>query len=487
MAIEFGVRMPAAWKKGLLVAIACAVCGCATYKPAPLKPEQTARQFQQRTLDRPELCAYLIKQNPAADGSSCPPHSWNLSTLTLAGFYYSPALEVAEAKLKVARAGIITAAQRPNPSIGLGPAYAATAVPSFAPWAIGAAQINFPIETAGKRGYRIAQARRLADASAIAVGEAGWSVRSAVRAGLVNYVIAQREYRLARDYASASERIAQLLKERVDAGASAAPELNLFLANLATARLKAAQAQSRVPEALNALAAAVGVPVDALAQQRIEWPAVAHPPDCASLTMAEVRKMALLNRLDLRRMLAQYAAADEALKLEIARQYPDINLGGGYSWEVNENLFELLPVITLPLMNHNQGPIAQARATRAAVAAEFSALQQSIIAQASGALTAYRGALQAYQQGSSSAEFAQKRLTSTQQASRLGDIDALTLTTTQLQTIIAEQARLTAMAGAQTALGALEDAIERPLASGDLKTFSLPAFSNQPDEQEREN
>jgi len=39
-----------------------------------------------------------------------------------------------------------------------------------------------------------------------------------------------------------------------------------------------------------------------------------------SITPARVRQLALLNRIDLRRMLVQYAAADEALTLEIARQ-----------------------------------------------------------------------------------------------------------------------------------------------------------------------
>jgi cobalt-zinc-cadmium efflux system outer membrane protein len=471
--------MSAAWNRVLVLILACTVCGCATYTPAPLMPAETARQFEQRTVDNRELCGYL-KTDRAVDASTCPPRSWDLSTLTLAGLYYSPELKVAEAKLKLARAGIITAAQRPNPSLGLGPAYTASAAPSFAPWAIGAVRINFPIETAGKRGYRVAQAQRLTEAAAIGVGEAAWRVRSAIRAAFLNYALAQREYRLARDYESASERIANLLQERVNAGAAATPELNLFLANLATARLKAAQAQSRVPEALNTLAAAVGVPVSALEGLNFDWPGLEHPPEDRSLTAEKIQQLALLNRLDLRRMLAQYAAADEALKLQIARQYPDINLGGGYSWEVNENIFELIPVITLPLMNQNQGPIAQARATRAEVAEEFEGLQQSIIAQAKGTLTAYRGALAAYEEGSRSAVFAEKRLLSMRRAAQLGDLDALTLTTTQLQTIIAEQARLQALANAQTALGALENAIERPIGSDDLKSFKLP--HRQPNE-----
>jgi len=173
-------------------------------------------------------------------------------------------------------------------------------------------------------------------------------------------------------------------------------------------------------------------------------------------------------------MLAEYAAADEGLKLEIARQYPDINLGGGYSWEVGENIFQLLPVITLPLMNQNQGPIAEARTKRTQVAAEFTALQESVIAQANGALIRYRGALDAFAQASSSAVFSEKRLGAIQRAAELGDIDSLTLATAQLETVLAEQSKLNALADAQATLRVLEDAVQRPLEGDHLKSFILP-------------
>jgi outer membrane protein TolC len=459
---------------GFIFLVTSLLCACATYRPAPLKPASTAQRFARRSLADAELCAYLAA-NLGAGLSSCPPKRWNLAALTLAGFFYNPDLAVAEAKLKVARAAIVTAGQRPNPSIGFGPAYTASAAPSFAPWAIGAASLNFPIETAGKRGYRIAEARSLADAAALGVGETAWRIRGAIRTALLNHIVARREYDLARAYDSASERTARLLQARVDAGAAAAPELNFAFANLAAARLKTAQAQSRVPETLNALAAALGVPVEALREVKFTWPEFDHPADEASLTPRRVQRLALLNRIDLRRTLAEYAAADEALKLEIARQYPDINLGGGYSWEVNENIFELIPIVTLPLMNQNQGPIAEAEAKRAQVAAEFVALQDSIIAQAKGALGAYRGSLDAFEQGASGAAFAEKRLVATRRAAGLGDTDALALATTQLETVAAEQSELNALAGAQQAFGALENAVQQSLAGGGLSSFKPPA------------
>lgn len=460
---------------GLL--LACTFFACATYHPAPLNPKEAERRFEQIRLDDPNLCAYL-NANLQRGLTSCPPARWNLAELTLAGWYFNPQVAVAEAKLSVAQAGIITAAQRPNPSAGIGTAYTASSAPSFAPWAIGLAQINFPIETAGRRGYRIAAAERNADAAAFAVGEAAWRVRSAVRAALVAHLAAEREYQLARSYESASARVASLLQERLEAGAAAAPAVNLALANLAAARLRLVRARSRVPETLNALAATLGVPARALDGARFAWPGYENPPQMAGLTPARLRRLALLNRIDLRRMLARYAAADDALKLEIARQYPNINLGGGYSWEVGENLFELLPVVTLPVMNQNQGPIAQARARRLQAAAEFVALQDSVIAQADSALTAYRGARDAFEQAAHSAVYSQRRLTGIERAAELGDVSGFALATARLETIAARQSQARALAAAQQAMGALEDAAQHPLNDSDLKSFQLPTAAN---------
>jgi outer membrane protein TolC len=454
------------------------IASCAAYKPAPLKPTDLAHQFAERTLTTPDLCRYL-SANLTAILSACPPAHWNIALLTLAGFFYNPDLAVAEAKLRVAQAAIVTAKQRLNPAIGLGPVYTASAAPAFAPWALGAAELNFSIETAGKRGYRIAQAERLADAAAFDVGETAWHVRSEVRTALLNHLLARREDYLARAYESVSKRTAHLLQERVSAGAASAPELNLMLANLAAARFRVKQAQSRIAETLNALAVALGVPAEAVQGMTFSWPELEHPPDEATLTPAQVRQLALLNRIDLCKMLAEYAAAEEALKLEIARQYPDVNLGGGYSWEVGENLFQLLPLVTLPVMNHNQGPIAEARARRALVAAEFAAQQQNVIAQADGALTKYRGGLAAFRQASSAAAFSHRRLAGMERAAELGDIDALALATAQLETIVAEQSRATALAEAQARLGLLEEAIQRPLTDDNLKkSFSPPPLRN---------
>ena len=93
------------------------------------------------------------------------------------------------------------------------------------------------------------------------------------------------------------------------------------------------------------------------------------------LTRPEVRRQALLNRADVRGALAEYAASQSALQLEIANQYPDLHLGPGYAWNTGnagDNEWELGLTVTLPVLNHNQGPVAEAEAKRTAGRRAFS-------------------------------------------------------------------------------------------------------------------
>jgi outer membrane protein, heavy metal efflux system len=446
--------------------------GCATYHPAPLEPNKLAARFDNRSLSNPGLCAYL--HGNLTGFSSCPPPELDLATLTLAGFYYSPEIAVAEAKVARADAAIVTAGARPNPTIAGGPEYREGGGTSFSPWGIGWFNLNLPIETAGRRGYRIARARRLADAARLSLGQTAWTVRSRIRSALLDYLLAERERAFALREVAALSGVAALIRQRLDAGQASQPELALALASHESAKVKAAQARARVPETRNALAAALGLPVTALDGAKFSWPGLDDPPRHASLSPEKVQHLALINRIDLRRKLAEYAAADEALKLEIARQYPNLVFPAGYSWDAGDNFFRLGPSIVLPVFNQNQGPIAEASARRREIGAEFIAMQAAIIGQSRGALERYRGSLAALRAANLAMSLQAKRTRQVERAVRGGEDNSLALAQARLLDLAVRQNFLGALRNAQTALGGLEDTVERPLDSGDVGLFSFP-------------
>ena len=171
-----------------------ALIGCATYEPKPLEPEQSAAAFDSRRLDSPELRRFIERQL-GHELKAWPPDSqppgWTLPTLTLAAYYFHPALEVARANWAEARASLITAGGRPNPTLGLTPGYNLSAASGITPWIPGAT-LDLPIETAGKRGHRITHARQLAEVARWNLVTAAWLVRAGVRDALLNFSDATR-------------------------------------------------------------------------------------------------------------------------------------------------------------------------------------------------------------------------------------------------------------------------------------------------------
>ena len=113
---------------------------------------------------------------------------------------------------------------------------------------------------------------------------------------------------------------------------------------------------------------------------------LARIPEADDLTSAEARRAALQSRTDILAALAEYAASESALQLEIAKQYPDIHLSPGYQFDQGDNKWHLGLSAELPVLNRNQGPIAEAEARRAESAARFEALQAKVIAEIDRAL-----------------------------------------------------------------------------------------------------
>jgi cobalt-zinc-cadmium efflux system outer membrane protein len=163
------------------------ITGCARYKyhPAPISSAAFAQSLEARSLDDPDLRSWM-KQAAGYQSPSWPLETWDLNSLTLAAFYFNPDLDVARANAAAATAAIQTAAMKPNPSVGGGPGYESG---NQGPFTM-VFNFSLPIETAGKRGYRIANATHLSLASRIQLAQTAWVVRSRVRSALIDYLFA---------------------------------------------------------------------------------------------------------------------------------------------------------------------------------------------------------------------------------------------------------------------------------------------------------
>jgi outer membrane protein, heavy metal efflux system len=434
------------------------VTGCVHYQPQQFDAAKRADEFESRRLDNGELRAFLEK-NLGRELTNWSGQHWNLELSTLAAFYYQPSLDVARAQWAVTAAGKITAGERPNPTVSVTPAYdTTTKIPS--PWIV-TASLDIPIETAGKRGYRIAQAQQLSEGARLNIAAVAWQVRSAVRRSLVNLDAAFAYEALLQEQQKIQTENLRLLELQYQAGAISAFELTQARIAADSTRLAWRDAERQGAEARGQLAQAIGVPVRALDGVKFSFESLNRLP--ADLPATDTRHQALLNRVDILGALAEYAASQSALQLEIAKQYPDVHLGPGYEYDQGDNKWSLGLSVTLPVFSHNQGAIAEAQARRAEAAARFNALQARVLAEIDLAVAAYRAALQQQADADGMLADLTKQEKAAQAMLDAGEISKSEVAGLRLQLGASALARLDALVKAQQAAGQLEDALQFPL------------------------
>ena len=160
-------------------------------------------------------------------------------------------------------------------------------------------------------------------------------------------------------------------------------------------------------------------------------------------------------------------AAEAAVHSEIAKQYPNFNIGPGYTYEERNSFFTVGLSTSLPVFNRNQGPIAEAEGRRKEAAAAFLQTQAQVVAKSERALAIYTAALKEVGEAQSLYQLQETQLQIVQQTIRAGADTRLSLDGVQVQLSVLARARLDALGRAQRALGDLEDAVQRPLGPGE--------------------
>jgi outer membrane protein TolC len=398
--------------------------------------------------------------------------SWDFEMLTLAAFFQQPSLEVARAQWRVSQTEIKTAGGRLNPTLTAGPGYNFSSPSGLTPW-MPFGSIDVPIETAGKRGHRIARAEHLSEAARLNIITSAWQIRSNLRVSLLDFAAAQRREEILSEQTLLQQRITTSLEQRQQAGAASGAELGSVRIAFAKAQAELADAQRQQAEARARVAEVVGVPLSALNGIELSFN-FSSPSALGDLTSVTTRRQALQSRADILSALAEYDASQSALQLEIAKQYPDVHLSPGYQWDQGENKWQLGLTTELPVLNRNQGPIAEAIARRAESAARFEAAQAKATAEIDRAVSVLN--VTQKQLGTVQVLVAAQQSQRESVAAQLkaGAAEELELVNAQFEAGTTALAELDAEVKLQQAIGALEDAVQRPLALSATALESSP-------------
>lgn len=445
--------------------------------PHPLAPERIVASFSDRNLSDPRLRTALDAQLPARAGD-WPRQKWDRADLLLAMLYFNDVIAEGRAAARVAAAGRRTARERPNPTVALLSEYANQH--DGAPLWLWALTPDWPLDVGRKRTARIAVADLRAQQARYDFVEVAWKERVALRRALVDLLMTEGEVTLLETVHTDRETQLEMARRRLEAGAAARGDLDRLVGDAVVDEQRLHDARRRVSAAQSALAATIGVPIAALDSIQLTWDRLDDPGDVDQTLVQRWREEALLARADVHSAVAGYSVAEAALRLEVAKQYPQVHIGPAYTWDHGVHRLQFNLSMELPILNRNGGAIGEAEARREQAGAKLEGTVASAYQEIDEAVRQWKLALARVAEARGPVyDAAQHIYAETARGFEAGSNDRTELVAARVARSLAELQVLDAVRTAQEALAVLEDAMRRPLEGPEVDVATMLALPPQ--------
>lgn len=457
MIIRSGRILMLRWSVAVSAAL---VAGCSAYHPAPLSAPALLDAHDAARLDVAAVEARAVTLAPDAPR---PASGWDRLDYFAAMTLYNPRVVAARAALVTAVAAVRAARSAPTgPTLTLTSEYAHD-VTTSSPWLVGGL-IDIPLDIGGRRRARLATADIATLTARYDLADAIWQGRQAIRKALADRMIAERQHALLVTLGALRDRQLAAVERRLAAGEIARTDVERVRSDGANVLRRRQDAEAAIRAADQALAAAIGVPAAALRDIEPVWAGFDTPSTVIPDVRDDDRRDAILSRADILKALADYQAAEANLRGEIAKQYPQITVSPGYTWERGLVKVPFSIGLVLPPFDLNRRNIASAEAARGQAGKQLEVVVADAAAAVDTALAEARAARMA---------LAEVRLRERPVADRLGiqadraikagTIDRVDWAAAQSAAVEASLAELDALNRVQAADAALEDALRRPL------------------------
>lgn len=323
-------RLRAGARAGLAGLLALGSSSCTTYEAAPLAPFDMLRQLNAIRLDAAPAGIAAIGTATRFDASD------GLSVAEAAGvaLHLNPRLRAGRAEIGVARAQLVEAGLLPDPVVGWD---AMNVVADFMVERksgfnsyIAGASVVWEVPRPGEIDAREGVARGRVGEARAALLRAEWELVRQVHLAFVRLAVVQASRELNAEQLAIAERTLEYFQRARGAGVATA--LQVELASVARDRVRADRVRIGLEEvaARQSTLALLGLPPEAPLSLQAPRELLAAPhstvEDVSVLTEAAVTR-----RPDLAEVAAQYQQAEEALRLEVTRQWPQVWVGTGIS------------------------------------------------------------------------------------------------------------------------------------------------------------
>jgi outer membrane protein TolC len=287
----------------------------------------------------------------------------------------NPQLRLARWQAGVARASADNAGLWDDPTIGIDLSKLLEG-PSQGWEVLGSVGLTIPLS--GRLSLERDAAQSLTEVERARIAVLEWETRGAVREAYFTWCGAYAACEEERAFSARLARILTLVETLAARGELARVEARLFQIEEVEAAGKLAELEATVAKARVELLRVIGLAPTAKVE--FDPSAFASEEESRDAQVADVSSVAesapaehFGKHPSIAFAEAEYEAAERALALEVAKQYPDLQIGPGYGEQDGDRQFVLGLGIALPILNANRQGIAESEAQRevARVAAEI--------------------------------------------------------------------------------------------------------------------
>jgi outer membrane protein TolC len=359
--------------RALAAVAAAAACACATYRARPLDLASHRASWEARTpvggrfepLQAPEG-----DSRPATDGAFDLRNGLSLGEGEATAMMYNASLRVARMRAAETSAAARHAGRWEDPVFGFEGERIVSGVAD--PWVLGASlAMTLPFSGRLDAEKREACAAERAAIAGVIADE--WALRMRVRAVWLKWSFEALRTETTRRLLESLGGILATASRLEQAGELSRIEARLLRAEEASRKIELAAGESRVRDLELELRSLLGLVPTAPVRFVPVTDLGPRPP----VDVTRNPRMLALR--------AAYAVAEESLRREIRKQYPDLTIAPGAKTDEGDERVTLGLDLPLPLWNRNQKAIAEARARRETARVEYETAYEGLVANVASA------------------------------------------------------------------------------------------------------
>jgi outer membrane protein TolC len=371
----------------LLVATLTLAGGCHSYGRKPLDLDATRAAWLTRSPENPSVREFAATLDRAEGGSEPrgfdPSDGLSLAEAEAAALVFNPDLRQARLEANVTRATAAHAGLWQDPVLGADLERIVSGAGGANPWVAGST-IGITIPISGRLEAEKARAGADLAAELDRVAAKEWATRSALRELWVEWSAARLQAEVTEEIIARLRDVVSLAERQERAGSMTRVETRLFRVELTGREADLISTTARVKELELQLRAMLGLaPETALTLvPTVTFTARSTSPD-------ELRPLLDSSNPELAAVRAEYEVAEQSLRTEVRKQYPDLTIGPGYGTDQGDNRVLLGLSLPIPLWNRNQQGVAQASAQREVARGRFETTYEHLASRLAIALTRF--------------------------------------------------------------------------------------------------